>query len=137
MYLEIRDALKAVIETVQVDGSSAFASVATKPESDFAGYPAATLLPASVPSEVATSAQNQREYTFTLHLHISKVTNTDEAITTALKVIDAVLTALDTTSTLGGACNFLRAVPVIDWDVDPIAFYPTIEITAVKAVDVR
>lgn len=134
--------IKTLLTNVQLSSSAAFAEVTDAPTNKFAGYPAACVLPAPIPSQFATVAQNQRSYAFSIDLYIGLDQETDWTAATATMrdLVDGVLDALDKSIDLNGTCNFLAASGVQAWEPveagQGLALWAAITVVAKKDVPV-
>lgn len=141
MYQNMRDAAVTVIQAIQLDGFAVFQDVKTYPTTEFTGYPAVTVLPGNVSSDYATVAQNERAYSFLIDIHLDLTSSWQGSVNLSLRLIDAVLDALDRNGDLNGTADFLRAAPLIRYDLDDagqtLVIIPAIELIAIKHVDVR
>jgi hypothetical protein len=117
-YKDLRNELVTVLSGVQLSDAPAFKEIVTAPKEKFAGIPAATVVPASVESDVYSVGENLRAYGFDIYLHYP-IENGDtwaDSIDVMLELVDAVLDALDTTIDLSGVADLLEAAPMA-WDL--------------------
>jgi hypothetical protein len=105
-------AIKNVLEAVTIDGQAVFADVAEYPTTDFAGVPAATIVPSDNTSDYATSTQNLRTYAFFVDIYYP-VESSNGGYENTFKIMrelmDVALDAFD--NSYSTICDFLRPVP--------------------------
>ncbi len=91
MFKKLRDNIKTILDTV-----SSIQVVYTRPTFVFDGYPAAFIVPVSSPSEVKTTNENERIYTFRIWTFVEyDQTQVNTAYDALMDVIDDVLDAID------------------------------------------
>lgn len=77
-----------------------------------AGFPAATFEPSSLSNIAYTTDDNLRGYAFDIILYQEFSTMTRSAALGILRrAVDAIVTAFDTDSSLGGACQYTAPLP--------------------------
>jgi hypothetical protein len=113
-----------LLEAVTIDGQAVFADVAEYPTTDFAGVPAATIVPSDNTSDYATSTQNLRTYAFFVDIYYP-VESSNGGYENTFKIMrelmDVALDAFDNSNDLNlnnkygnsysTICDFLRPVP--------------------------
>lgn len=141
VYKALRDSLYTLVQGVELNGSPAFGQVSKEPLSQFTSVPAATIVPAEVPSEIETTHSNLRQYGFNIHLHypLDQDEPWGDAIDTLLDVADATLDALDKSQNLNNQALALLAAS-LDWDVassgDKLQIFCTISVVAKVSISV-
>ena len=112
MFTTIRTAIKTKLNTLTGTGQP-IAFVYPVHKAKIKGYPAITFEPSDMESDFATTVENQRVYIFRIAIHqeIEKV-GEEKSTDILTNAVDKVITAFDTDITLGGAVDFLNAVPV-------------------------
>lgn len=139
----INNELKSILSSVQLSGHAAFAEVTDHPTNKFSGYPAVSILPAPVPSQYATVAQNQRAYGFSIDMYVGIDQEPDwTAITGTMRdLVDAVLDALDQTIDLNATCDLMNATGVQSWQTieagQGLELWSAITVVAKKDVAIR
>ena len=117
-------AIVAVLEGIQVSGSSVFDDVEEYPTTNFAGIPAATVIPSDNISDYATITQNLRTYAFFVDLFYpiqGENMSASAAFVMMRQLVDLVLYAFDNSNNLNGSnqypdslstvCDMIRPVP--------------------------
>ena len=103
--------LRTAIET-KLQGITALKAVYDVHTPAIKGYPAATFEPSGHENIFYTNTDNLRSYAFDIWIHQEmKFAGRDNAVRILSDIVDAVVTAFDTDYNLGGACDFLVALP--------------------------
>lgn len=103
--------LRAAILT-KLQSVSALQFVDDKHHMDLTGYPAATFEPSAHENDFYTNTDNKRLYAFRILVHQEiESGGRDNAIGVLCVAVDAIIAAFDGDVTLGGAVDFLEAIP--------------------------
>ena len=110
-FQDIRVAIKTRLESLTGPGNP-IAFVYDYHKLGLAGYPSATFEPSSLSSQFLTTRENERTYVFDIVIHqeLESITR-DEAIASLVTVSDAVIDMFDRDYSLGGAIEYMEAVP--------------------------
>ena len=113
----IKNKLSAITGITDVNSFVAVYDYPPK-DSEMTGFPLAVVLDAELQSSFDTTADNAREYTFSIFLidSIEDPSNADaikNAYQTMRKVVDKVLDTFDNDQTLSGAANWTFPAPVV------------------------
>jgi hypothetical protein len=119
MIEDISNALKPVLEAVEVDGDTIFAQADVIPHpptndqgADFSAFPAVSYFYDGTESDYSTVTENRRDVVFALYIYcIWEAKALAEQYPAAYKVVDAVIDALDMSNDLGIDAVMLRPVP--------------------------
>lgn len=91
MFKQLRDNIKTILDQV-----TSLQVVYSHPTFDFEGYPAAFIVPVSTPSEVKTTNENERIYTFRIWTFVEyDQTQVNTAYDQIMDVIDDIIDSID------------------------------------------
>ena len=112
MFTTIRAAIKTKLDTLTGAGQP-IAFVYPVHKTKIKGYPSITFEPSDLESDFATTTENMRTYIFRIVIHqeIEKV-GEEKSTDILANAVDKVIAVFDVDITLGGAVDFLNAVPV-------------------------
>ena len=111
MFTPIRTAIRNRLQTLTgVDRPLAFVYDIHTTKLD--GYPSITFEPSDMESDFATTTQNLRTYVFRIVIHQeTEKVGKSRALEILSLAVDEVIKLFDNDITLGGAVDFLNAVP--------------------------
>jgi hypothetical protein len=112
--VNLSQAIVDVLDDIQQDGGNAFADIQDWPTTNFAGTPAATVVPSDNDSDYATNVQNLRTYVYYVDLYYPIETEGDGAKIAFMQMrqmLDTCLDAFDQSDLLNNTCQLLRPAP--------------------------
>lgn len=103
MYLNIKNAIKD-----KVSGIESIGPVYGYEKGELGGYPAAVVVLEAIESEIHSTTENERKYTFKVRVYqemTDDAAGAEEAEGRIEAISDALLSAFDDDYTLGGLCH--------------------------------
>lgn len=92
----VRPQLQTLLESIELDGGSAFVEIKSFPKLDFSGYPSAYIIPSDQESDYETTIENQRFYSFFIRIfYETRDTTVEVALNKLEEAVDAVMDAID------------------------------------------